>query len=203
MKIKTKSETLALLTTLYDMPRPRARKCETLYDLAKSVTKGVIVELGTFHATGAIALWHGSAAGALATVYTIDDYAERKGWASEPYGPEDQKIAVENTRKAGCFPRNDWRDYLGRPFFAMIRNNARDIASEENWIAQVGLLFWDLGMMSRVENDLEAWLPHIIPGGIIALHDTADGKLGCADVLRAQGLDYELMPGGVLVAGKP
>ena len=93
MKIKTKSETLELLGTLYNMPRPRALKCETLYDLAKSVTNGAIVELGTFHATGAIALWHGSAAGALATVYTIDDYTFKRGWALEAYVPEDQKVA--------------------------------------------------------------------------------------------------------------
>lgn len=47
---------LAPLWPLFDWPSVRRHKCLTLYTLARRVEHGAIVELGTYHGTGTIAL---------------------------------------------------------------------------------------------------------------------------------------------------
>ena len=195
---KSKLQTMQLLQSLYKMPRPRAEKCNSLYDLARKAQKpGVIVELGTFHGTGAIALYFGSAAGDCLSVFTIDAYSERKGWAGESYGPKDRRIAQRNYHKAGICPNISYF----RPFFSPIQQNVQDAVI--TWVSQISLLFWDLGCQSSIEDDLTAWWPHLRPGATIALHDTMDGRLGAESALLNRGLDFVVLPGGIWTAEVP
>lgn len=195
----TRELTLALLCALDDeMPAPRAAKLLTLYDLAKEVdpSVGAIVELGTFLGYGAIALWYGSFAGKKTSVFTVDAYVDRQGWANEPYGPNDQSRAIENFHRASIVhPRN----FDGQtPFFGAVVDDA--LRAADKWYQPISLFFWDLGANNAIEQSLEAWNRWFTQGTIIALHDTNDGRLGCADALTRRGLEYETRPGGVLVA---
>ena len=58
-------------------------------------------------------------------------------------------------------------------------------------------------MMSSIEDDLAAWLPHLSPGGTIALHDTLDGRLGVESALLNRGLDFVVLSGGIWTAEVP
>ena len=77
------------------------RRVEVLYNLAKKAKDGVIVELGTYWGYGGIALAFGSQDGDKIQIYTIDDYTEKRGWASEQYGPYDRDVFYRNRRKSG------------------------------------------------------------------------------------------------------
>lgn len=201
--IKTKEEMVAHLRVLFEMPVPRLQKCETLYELGRSAEPpGAIVELGTFHGTGAIALWCGSLAGNKLPVFTVDDFAPKHGWANESYGPEDKYIASQNFYLSGIAinglqhrDQPDLHQVVGDSIAVTCSNR---VLRE---IGQVALLFWDLGMLSSVESNLEAWLPLCRSGAVIALHDTSDGKLGCELALRKRGFPgIRCLPGGVWCA---
>jgi predicted O-methyltransferase YrrM len=191
----TELETLALLSEFDPMPKPRLYKCAALYNLARVAEgPGAIVELGTFHGIGAIALWYGSVAESRLPVYTIDAYTPRKGWANERYGPDDREIAYKNYATAGILPKV----LDGRPFFAPVRDDIYDAAL--TWQIPISLFFWDLGCSNSVDQSLTAWEKHFKPGTIIALHDTSDGRLKCAEALERRGLEFDKWLGGVLVA---
>lgn len=186
------SDAIDVLKELFAMPAPREAKCRTLFRLARRST-GVILELGTFHGNGFIALSLG--AKPEQRVMTMDDYAPKKGWAGEIYGPKDREIFYKNCDKASVVSR-------------LLLQSAKD--GIEFWkkfdFPQVGLLFWDLGQ-NNVAKTMNLWEPNIAPGGILAMHDTYTNLFGAADYigkLCQEGLykDYEVMDGGVHVAVK-
>lgn len=184
------------LHKLFKMPMPRELKCRTLFRLAQEAREpGCIVELGTFHANGAISLYWGTACGENLQVYSVDDYTEKKGWSGEPYGPEDRNIAVANLRAVGA----NWTAMGGVILLGLDAQAAAQKWHPKNPIA---LLFWDLGCQNRVEEDLALWLPLVRERGVIAVHDTATGRLGAEQALTELELPFALEPGGVLVAQK-
>ena len=161
-------EALQRIGKLFDMPRPRADKCRALFQLARQVPDtGCIVELGAATGTGAIALAYGARDGV--TVYAIDDYLERKGWAHEWYGPENATLFQENVQSAGVTVH-------------LVQADVREAA--RMWQVPCALVHWDLGMFSEMDFDFWLWEPHIISGGVIAVHDTLDRKLGSAELAR-------------------
>lgn len=141
----------------------RLRKVEALYHLAWAARDGAIVELGTYHGCGAISLYYGTRAGANLPVYTVDDYVPRHGWAGEPYGPNDQAIFYENLAAA-------------RARVQLVKGNVRQVPSE--WTQPIALLFWDLGLRDSLRDDLELWIKHIRPGGVLAIQDTTFHDFG-------------------------
>lgn len=198
----TRELTLALLCAIdKEMPAPRAAKLLTLYDLAKEAdpATGAIVELGTFLGYGAIALWYGSFAGKKASVFTVDAYVDRQGWANELYGLHDYSCAIGNFHRASIIhPRN----YDGQtPFFGQVIDDALRAAND--WNESISLFFWDLGVHNSVAQSLDAWRNWFVSGTVLALHDTNDGRLGCKTALVNFGInedEIEIRPGGILVA---
>jgi predicted O-methyltransferase YrrM len=167
---KSFQDTLKLLRSIDDMPAPRVEKCEVLYDLAKNVDNGCIVELGTYHGIGAITLYFGAEAGHGADVFTVDDYKTRSGWAGEVYAAPDQYIYYDNVKKTRAQPlfiksSFEWLGYT--------------------WWPPIGLLFWDAGMPKpAMLKHIREWFPVVVEGGIIYLHDTFANLLGSRDVIR-------------------
>ncbi len=168
----------AILTNLYGkMPEPRIAKLKKLFLLAAfSAKDGVIVELGTWHAAGTIALALGSKVGNNLPVYTVDTYTYRVGWASEVYTQADKDVAVSMVFKAGV------DDIV--TFVQMDTDKALS-----KWKLPIGLWFWDLGIDQGSKelvlyDDFMKWEKHIMPGGYAFLRDTYDRRFGSAYALQ-------------------
>lgn len=154
----------------YPLNAHRIFKYNVLMSEASRVESGVIVELGTYHGAGAVALAIGTQLTHKVPVYTIDDYSYKTGWAGEAYTNEDERIF-----KSKMFEYPDLE-------IRFIKGNISNISLQ--WSRQIGLLFWDLGCMDRMLADIWAWGRFIIPNGRVIIHDTFDFKLGTEDVLR-------------------
>jgi hypothetical protein len=193
---------IQIISSLYEMPVPREHKCRTLFNLASRVTSGCIVELGTFHGNGALALCLGALAGERGIrVITVDDYSEKQGWFGERYGPGDRRICIDNLSLVGAL--QDAHHHGG-----VVMIDADVLSFAAAWYSSIlyfpiGLLFWDLGARERLASDLDAWIPHVTPGGTIAVHDTSNAVLGATQAMDALGFEYSIHPGGVWVAEVP
>lgn len=184
---KEQEKFLARFMTKFDNPmkNPRMAKCQSLYYLALAAS-GPIVELGTYHGCGAIALGFGAKDGDGVPVFTIDDYQSRKGWAGEPYEPEDEQIAWSHIQEAGV---EAW----------MIRQSTLESAT--NWEGMPSLIFWDTGTYD-LEQDFSAWGSLLQPGGIFAVHDTSDRRFGSDKIFGEEWTILPELPGYIYCAAK-
>lgn len=133
---------------------------EFLYDNAASVTgRGVIVEVGSWKGKSTTALAAGAiASGTDTPVYAVDTF--RGSPEHQGGGPIDNLPAFQHNL-AGLADR-----------VCVIRATSLDAAREFH--EPIELLFIDADhSYEAVRADFDAWMPHVIPGGIIALHDTA------------------------------
>ena len=150
-----------------NLPPQRAEKCWAFYHLAKEAHSGVIVELGAWHGFGATALWYGSQAGYSVPVYTVDIFQENRGWANELYTREDHKVFWENVQMAKASPN-------------LVIGEFVDLAKD--WDKPISLLVFDGS--SDMFLAISAWERHVVPGGVIALRDTAQQVLGSKNTIN-------------------
>lgn len=145
----------------------RTRKIELLFDLARRVEDGCIVELGTDEGMGALALYFGTQAGHKRPVYTIDPYV--KCWSSA-------LTTGWNEEKEAIFHKN-MREFRVARKIVQVKKSAQDAA--ENWRHQVGLLFWDTTVDgANMADDLELWDKHLFPGSFFVARDKEEGTYG-------------------------
>lgn len=164
------------------LPAQRVQKCQTVYHLARTCSvPGYFVDLGTWHGYSAIAM----AAGAQESnarpryTFTVDAYTHRHGWAGEPYEEEDKAIFEANRLKADAALERE-----GLPMLQLFLHRADALQWGARWLSPIALLHWDLGCDNRVEKDLEVWLPHVVTGGGILIHDTMDHRFGALALLE-------------------
>lgn len=147
---------------------PRIDKARSLYRLGYAAQGGCILELGTYHGCGTIALaWGAEAAGRYVQVYTIDPYIKQSGWIGEPYVPEDKGIFLDNVAKAGvtgCVHLVQMGADEALPWWGEQKH-------------AVSVLFWDIGG-DRLLGDFIKWHVFVGEGGLFAVHDTSDRKFG-------------------------
>lgn len=140
------------------------KKTTTFYELARlAPAGGSIVELGVYHGNGTAALWYGSRDGHRCKVVAVDAFKTMKGWAGEPYEPEDKLIWEENMRRAKIYP-------------ILFQRDAKELSAI--WNEPISLLVHDLGSMKRMPEDIMDWERHIIVGGSIALRDLDNYSMG-------------------------
>lgn len=129
-----------------------------LYKLAQEKPHlGSVVELGTFHGRSAVCLAQGSQKVNGGKVFTIDNFIGDKlvGIRSDFY-PEFKKN-IERYKLEGQV--------------AALRGDTVDAAKK--WKKPVRLLFIDANHSYKaVESDFNAWEKYIVPGGIVAFHDS-------------------------------
>ena len=125
-------------------------EAEALYDLAKRCTgKGVIVEIGSWKGKSTICLARGSRAGNGVPVYAVDPHADYR------FG--------------------EFKDHVER---AGIADLVRPIASlsqpaADDFHEPIELLFIDGSHEEAlVREDFEKWVPKVVEGGWVAMHDT-------------------------------
>ncbi len=132
----------------------RTAEGDLLFDLASRCRAGCIVEIGSFQGKSITYLAAGSNAGARVPVYSIDPHT----------GLGDG----QNTFPA--FQRQIARTGLGdlvRPIVAP----SQQVGVEFD--EQIGLLFIDGAHDDlSVRQDWDLWVPKVLPGGYVAMHDT-------------------------------
>lgn len=121
--------------------------------IADGVIEGVIVAIGSYRGQMDCAL----ALHAHVPVYCIDP---RTGWEGEPrvFGDRDRTFWMQNILAMGV-------EAKVRPIELP---SLTAVAVSRDW--RIGLLWID-GNHQQVARDLDAWMPYVLDGGIVALHD--------------------------------
>ena len=145
-------------------------EAEALYDLARACTgKGVIVEIGSWKGKSTICLASGSRAGNGVRVYAIDPHAS--------YRFGEFKANVERAGVAD----------LVTPIASRSQEKAASFHEP------IELLFVDgAHEYELVKADLELWLPKLVEGGTLAMHDTTwtDGPRRAASERVYRSTDF-------------
>lgn len=149
--------------------------CRQLRELASGVPAGQhIVELGAYRgrSTGWLLLGAQDAEGAEGRphVTTVDPWGLRK----DDYSPRSPDYTSSDTYRV-------FRDHMDK-----VRATPQELTIKRAYGANagrrwdsgpVGLLYHDAEHTAQaVEEDLAAWLPHLAPGAVIALHDAGDPR---------------------------
>lgn len=146
------------------------KKTATLYELARlAPAGGVIVELGAYHGIGTAPLWYGTRDGHRCDMYSVDAYTTMRGWANEPYEPEDQVVWETNIKAAKIHPK-------------LLRCDVHELSL--HWTKSISLMVHDLGSKNRMPQDVMDWEDYVIIGGIIALRDIDDYSMGTEKAIK-------------------
>lgn len=168
----------------------RYHKCRALFELAREVPQGAhIVDLGTWRGLTAVALALGSRPDVV--VHTLDDYETRRveavaGGGVTYHGVDYDKF-LDNLNK---LPPDVRERIVQHPL------EIREAAAQ--WRSSVGLVFWDL-WGERLIDDVKAWAPHVVPGGLIVMKVFEDGRLHHERLYSLPGFRrYKDFPEGVI-----
>jgi len=156
------------MRSLFEWPGVRWHKVLALYTLARE-SVNPIIELGTYHGCGTIALALGSRDGLGAPVYTIDPFQDYTGWIGDHYSPSDLDIFTANISALNL------TDHI-----TLLRDSSENIS--RRWKDPYDLLFWDIGG-SRLVTDYMDWYIHCASSGIIVVKDLASWGFGFQYVL--------------------
>lgn len=157
-----------------------------LYNLAKEVRKGVIVEIGNAKGLSTIALALGSKAGHGTKIYSIDPHAVSRmaqdsciGEGVSGVGAPDIKYYTGQGKGNLQFYDNikEWKvddivipicDYSELAY----KNFDNGIGNVKGWNKDIGLLWIDGDhRYNYVRLDIELWAKHVVSGGMIVMHD--------------------------------
>lgn len=137
------------------------REGELLYALAKNCTgKGVIVEIGSWKGKSTIWLGKGSKAGNNIKVYAIDPHSGTPAHKRQGV-PGTFEIFKQNIKNAG----------VGDMVMPIVKP-AEQIAKDFDEPIEIIFIDGDHEYES-VKQDFELWLPKMVEGGMILLHDSA------------------------------
>lgn len=137
-----------------------------LYELAKQTREGVILEVGSFRGKSTICLALGTRDGANLPVYAIEPHEEFVGPLGGVFGPPDRVAFFRQVLEAGCAET------------VRLVNLSSEVVAP-GWTRPIGFLWIDGDhSLAATRRDAEAWLPHLMPGALVAFHDTLDEELG-------------------------
>lgn len=127
--------------------------------LAADVREGCVVEIGSYRGRSAIALAEGVRSGGGAPVYAIEPHEEFVGVNGGVFGPEDRGIFYEAMLASGAYRE-------------VRLVNLPGAVAARGWEQPVGMLFVDGDhRCEAVRADLDAWLPHLLPGAVVVFDD--------------------------------
>jgi len=137
-----------------------------LYDLARQVTDGCIVEVGSYRGRSTVALALGAAAGQGAPIYAVEPHERFTGVRGGEFGPEDRAAFFRNMLRTGA--------YLN----VRLLNVSSEVVAP-GWREPVALLWLDGDhAYEGVRRDFDAWEPHLLPSCAVVLDDADDPELG-------------------------
>ncbi len=142
------------------------KEAEVLFNIARSVKDGCIVEIGSYRGKSTVALCLGSKQGAGVTVYAIDPHEIFEGALGGKFGPEDRKAFFHNMINTGCYE-------------TVRLINLPSEKAGSGWCDPISFLWIDGDHRYEiVRKDVEVWEPHVVVGGTIAFHDSVNPSLG-------------------------
>jgi len=138
------------------------KECEYLHHLAqRSPGKGAIVEIGSWKGRSTICLALGSMSVGGEKVYAVDPH---KALAEEGY-PEDTEAE---------FRKNISEARVETHVIPMVMTSEE---AAQGWHQPVRLLWIDGDhRYEQVKRDFLLWEPHVVEGGVVAMHDTIRKK---------------------------
>ena len=137
------------------------REGEFLYQMAKKAPeRGAVVEIGSWKGKSTIWLAKGSKSGNKAKVYAIDPHN----------GSHEHRETYGEAKTFRDFKRNIENARCGDLVIPIVKTSEE---AAKEWDKPVGFLFIDgAHEYESVKLDFELWHPHVIEGGVVALHDT-------------------------------
>lgn len=152
-----------------------------LYDLAKRVKEGCIVEVGSYRGRSAVALGRGSLDGHRVPVFAIEPHEEFTGVLGGKFGSADRGAFYQAMLDTSCY-------HVVR----LINLGSTMVAP--NWNRKVSLLWIDGDHSYKgVKTDFESWLPHLSASAMIIFDDAKNPNLGPSQLIK------ELIDGGDFV----
>ncbi len=138
-----------------------------LYELAKNVSEGCIVEVGSYRGRSSVALGLGSLAGHKVDVFAIEPHEPFTSLGGRrQFGPEDRAAFFRAMTRTGAYK-----------VVHLVNLPSRQAAS--GWDRPIGMVFIDGDhSYDAVTSDLESWEPHVVPGGIVVLDDVTEPEGG-------------------------
>jgi len=172
-------DTLDFLATLGGASR---MECETRVRYAMEVSPpAVIVELGVMVGQGLCCLGCGARFGQGALSFGIDLFGMR---------PSGQGAAYDNPANMATVRGYIERFGLSELVTLMQADTAEAVAQ---WEEPIGLLVVDAGHdYEQVLADAKAWLPHVVPGGLLLMHDARNPAWPGVDRV----INEEILPSG-------
>lgn len=144
----------------------------------KGLESGVIVEIGSFKGKSTIALAVGSKSAGREKIYAIDPHLGSKVIGKKFSGPT-YKTFLTNLRAAKV---RDWVVPIRKFSFEAIKT----------WRKPIRLLFIDGNhSYAAVRRDILDWEPWVVPGGVIACHDTLNPAEGVSRAISKYLLDTQ------------
>jgi Methyltransferase domain len=137
-----------------------------LYELARKVEGGCIVEVGSYRGRSTIVLARGAAAGNGVPVYAVEPHEPFVGVLGGEFGPEDRGAFFRNMLRTGAYEN------------VRLLNTSSEVLSP-GWREPVALLWLDGDhSYDGVRRDFDSWERHLLPGCDLALDDADDPELG-------------------------
>jgi hypothetical protein len=137
-----------------------------LYDLARQVTEGCIVEVGSYRGRSTVALALGAAAGDGPRIYAVEPHEPFVGVLGGEFGPEDRAAFFRNMLRTGAYEH-----------VRLLNISSEVLAS--GWKQPVALLWLDGDhAYEGVRRDFDAWEPHLLADCDVVLDDADDPELG-------------------------
>ncbi len=143
-----------------------------LYQLAKEVATGCIVEVGSYRGRSTIALARGSLDGHNVPVFAFDPHEEFVGVLGGRFGPEDRAWFFRNMLRSKCYR-----------IVRVVELPSAVVSA--GWRRPVSLLWIDGDhSYEGVRSDVDCWWPHLAPGATLAFDDATDRRIGPCQVVQ-------------------
>ena len=137
-----------------------------LYELARRVTRGCIVEVGSYRGRSTVTLARGAAAGHGARVYAVEPHEPFVGVLGGEFGPEDRAAFFRNMVRTNAYEQ------------VRLLNTSSEVLSP-GWKEPVALLWLDGDhAYEGVRRDFDSWEHHLLPECDVVLDDADDPQLG-------------------------
>ena len=141
-------------------------EAKLLYELAREVRSGCIVEVGAYRGRTTVALGRGSLDGHRVPVFAIEPHQIFTGVLGGRFGPADAGAFHRAMLETGCY-------HVVR----LVSLSSEQVV--QDWRLPVALLWIDGDhRYEGVRRDFESWRPHLINGATVVFDDAADPSIG-------------------------
>ena len=161
-----------------------------LFEAARTVSDGCIVEIGSYRGRSTTALALGSLTGNHVPIFAVDPHDPFTGPFGGQFGPVDRGYFMRNLLETGMF-------HLVRPLAA-----SSEMLSKE-WPVPVRLLFFDADhKYASVARDIEHWQANLPSGALLILNNATDSRVGtgrlAGELIESQRFEQVGLAGNIL-----